>query len=181
MTQEDLFSIWSEEAKAALEAKKVWNRVGLVESGGRTKGDLICLAVSVDFVKRGLRQRGWVRAFHWLLTCKQNTQTAFNWRLNLFRRTLKIAKSTNSLVFFSLETGWICVKLLLCLHASFSFVCRNRLNDIAVILQIFAIMCVEKPGDLDQISFQLPIMKKMGDKVYSTSWRLDQRSRQKYL
>ncbi|PFX24252.1 hypothetical protein AWC38_SpisGene11117 [Stylophora pistillata] len=60
MTQEDLFSIWSEEAKAALEAKKVWNRVGLVESGGRTKGDLICLAVSVDFVKRGLRQRGWL-------------------------------------------------------------------------------------------------------------------------
>lgn len=35
--------------------------------------------------------------------------------------------------------------------------------------KIFAIMCVEKPEDLDQISFQLPNMKKMGDKVYSTS------------
>lgn len=29
-------------------------------------------------------------------------------------------------------------------------------------------MCVEKPGDLDKISFELPVMKKMGDKVQIT-------------
>lgn len=34
--------------------------------------------------------------------------------------------------------------------------------------KVFAIVCVEKPGDLDQISFELPIMKKMGDKVHIT-------------
>ena len=29
-------------------------------------------------------------------------------------------------------------------------------------------MCVEKPGDLDKISFELPVMKQMGDKVQIT-------------
>ena len=29
-------------------------------------------------------------------------------------------------------------------------------------------MCVEKQGDLDKISFELPVMKKMGDKVQIT-------------
>ncbi|XP_027060374.1 uncharacterized protein LOC113686892 [Pocillopora damicornis] len=34
--------------------------------------------------------------------------------------------------------------------------------------KVFAIVCVEKPGDLDKISFELPVMKKMGDKVQIT-------------
>ena len=45
---------------------------------------------------------------------------------------------------------------------------RNRLNDKAAILQVFAIVCVSEPGDLDEISFDLPIMKRMGDKVHIT-------------
>lgn len=35
-------------------------------------------------------------------------------------------------------------------------------------LRVFAIVCVDDPGALDQISFDLPIMKKMGDKVHIT-------------
>ena len=35
-------------------------------------------------------------------------------------------------------------------------------------LQVFAIICVDDPGDLDKISLDLPIMKKLGDKVHIT-------------
>ncbi|KAJ7365357.1 hypothetical protein OS493_005463 [Desmophyllum pertusum] len=34
--------------------------------------------------------------------------------------------------------------------------------------KVIVIICVDDPGDLDQISFDLPIMKKMGDQVHIT-------------
>lgn len=40
--------------------------------------------------------------------------------------------------------------------------------------KVFAIVCVSKPGELDAISFDLPIMKKMGDKVHITCKSLRQ-------
>ena len=40
-TQDQLLTVWLEEAKAALRGKKNWKSSGLVESCGRTKGKVM--------------------------------------------------------------------------------------------------------------------------------------------
>lgn len=100
-------------------------------------------------------------------------------------------KTKNSEIFVSVKREMIGDKLLLCdrlslVPAGVSACAYKRIitavnlslwdaiNDEAVILQVFAIVCVSKPGDLDAISFDLPIMKKMGDKVHITCKSLRQ-------
>ena len=100
-------------------------------------------------------------------------------------------KTKNSEIFVSVKREMIGDKLLLCDRLSLvpagASACAYKriitavnlslwdaINDEAVILQVFAIVCVSKPGKLDAISFDLPIMKKMGDKVHITCKSLRQ-------